>query len=40
MENEWYLMVKFRVGILCIKKANKKNLYSKKDPENLSEFLM
>ena len=34
-------MVKLRVGILDIKKkTNKKNLYSNKDPENLSEFLM
>ena len=34
MENQWY-MFKFRVGILGIKKSNKKNLYSNKDPKNL-----
>ena len=31
---------KFRVGILSIKKDKQKNLYSKKYPENLSEFLI
>ena len=36
MENQLYMMVKFRVGILSIKKTNKKNLYSNKDTENLS----
>ena len=40
MENQWYMVVKFRVGIPGIKKTNKKNLYSNKDSENLSEFLM
>ena len=40
MGNQWYMMVKVRVGILGIKKTNKKNLYLNKDPENLSGFLM
>ena len=35
MENQWYMMFKFRVGILGIKKTNEKNLYSNKDPKNL-----
>ena len=34
------MMVTFRVGILGIKKTNKKNLYSNKDRENILEFLM
>ena len=40
MEIQWYMVVTFRVWILGIKKTDKKNLYSNKDPENLSEFLM
>ena len=37
MENQLYMVVTFRVGILGIK--NKwKNTYSNKNPENLSEL--
>ena len=33
-------MAKFRVGIFGTKKNKQENIYSNKDPENLSELLM